>query len=53
MTVKKSKNRSAVFASGGNNAGAVAESVAMPRTTKLYDWRADEMSLDEYEKVGI
>ena len=24
-----------------------------PRTTKLYDRRADEMSLDEYEKVGI
>jgi integrase len=24
-----------------------------PRTTKLYDRRADETSLDEYEKVGI
>jgi len=24
-----------------------------PRTTKLYDRRADEMSLDEYERVGI
>jgi len=24
-----------------------------PRTTKLYDRRADEVSLDEYEKVGI
>jgi integrase len=24
-----------------------------PRTTKLYDRRNDEASLDEYEKVGI
>jgi hypothetical protein len=24
-----------------------------PRTTKLYDRRNDETSLDEYEKVGI
>jgi site-specific recombinase XerD len=24
-----------------------------PRTTKLYDRRADEISLDEYERVGI
>jgi len=24
-----------------------------PRTTKLYDRRADELSLDEYERVGI
>jgi integrase len=24
-----------------------------PRTTKLYDRRADETTLDEYEKVGI
>lgn len=24
-----------------------------PRTTKLYDWRSDEASLDEYEEVGI
>jgi hypothetical protein len=24
-----------------------------PRTTKLYDRRSDEASLDEYEKVGI
>jgi hypothetical protein len=24
-----------------------------PRTTKLYDRRDDETSLDEYEKVGI
>ncbi len=24
-----------------------------PRTTKLYDRRADEVSLDEYEEVGI
>jgi len=24
-----------------------------PRTTKLYDCRSDETSLDEYEKVGI
>lgn len=23
-----------------------------PRTTKLYDRRSDEASLDEYEKVG-
>jgi site-specific recombinase XerD len=24
-----------------------------PRTTMLYDWRSDEVSLDEYAKVGI
>jgi site-specific recombinase XerD len=24
-----------------------------PRTTKLYDRRADQVSLDEYERVGI
>jgi site-specific recombinase XerD len=24
-----------------------------PSTTKLYDWRNDETSLDEYERVGI
>lgn len=24
-----------------------------PRSTKLYDRRSDETSLDEYEKVGI
>jgi hypothetical protein len=24
-----------------------------PRTTKLYDRRDDELTLDEYEKVGI
>jgi len=24
-----------------------------PRTTKLYDRRADEVSLDEYERVAI
>lgn len=24
-----------------------------PPTTKLYDWRNDETSLDEYERVGI
>jgi integrase len=24
-----------------------------PRTTKLYDRRSDETSLDKYEKVGI
>ena len=24
-----------------------------PRTTKLYDRHADEISLDEYERVGI
>jgi hypothetical protein len=24
-----------------------------PRTTKLYDRRADEMTLDEVERIGI
>jgi hypothetical protein len=24
-----------------------------PRTTKLYDRRGDEVSLDEYQRVGI
>jgi integrase len=26
---------------------------ASPRTTKLYDWRSDEISLDEVEKISI
>jgi integrase len=34
------------------NAQAMANH-SSPRTTKLYDRRSDETSLDEYEKVGI
>lgn len=40
------------------SAGTLEHAQAManhssPRTTKLYDRRADEVSLDEYERVGI
>jgi integrase/recombinase XerD len=40
------------------NAGTLEHAQAManhssPRTTKLYDRRADEVSLDEYQRVGI
>jgi site-specific recombinase XerD len=40
------------------SAGTLEHAQAManhssPRTTKLYDRRADEISLDEYERVGI